>query len=245
MIDEAEAEAEARRDLAAVCRWMVRLGYDEAVSNHVSMAIEARPGAFLLNRWGPHFAEMRASDFMVVADGGGTVEGEGWIEPSAMSIHCMIHERAPHARCVLHAHPPYTTALSAVQNGRLQMAHQSATRFFGRIAYDDAFGGLAHERSEGERIADALGSHPIVLLANHGVVVTAENVAVALDDLFLLERACQVQILAMGSGQPLKLIPDAIAREAAVQWRDDATMMGDHLKSVRRMLDESQPGYRD
>jgi len=240
-----DSETEARRDLAAVCRWMVRLGYDEAVSNHVSMTIEDRPGAFLLNRWGPHFAEMRASDFLVVADGGRTVEGEGWIEPSAMSIHTTIHQRAPQARCVLHAHPPYTTALSALQNGRLLMAHQSATRFFGRIAYDDAYGGLAHERSEGERIAEALGSHPIVMLANHGVVVTAENVAVALDDLFLLERSCQVQLLALGSGQPLKLIPDATAREAVTQWKEDATMLGDHLISVRRMLDASEPGYRD
>ena len=103
---------------------------------------------------------------------------------------------------------PHATALSMVEGGRLEMAHQTAVRFWGRLAHH-AFGGIALDEGEGMRIARAQRDNQdadIFFLDNHGITVGGENVAVAFDDLYYLERACRQQILAQSTGLPLKLI---------------------------------------
>ena len=49
--------------------------------------------------------------------------------------------------------PSAPTSLTMVQNGRLEMAHQTAARFLDRVAYQ-SFGGIALDESEGERDHD-------------------------------------------------------------------------------------------
>ena len=82
------------------------------------------------------------------------------------SVRDSIHLLHPAAKVVLHLHVPYSTALTAIECGRLQMIHQNAARFFGEIAYDDHINGIAEAMQEGERDGQ------ILLLATHGVVVT-------------------------------------------------------------------------
>jgi ribulose-5-phosphate 4-epimerase/fuculose-1-phosphate aldolase len=96
---------------------------------------------------------------------------------------------------VLHLHAPYSTALTAIQGGRLQMIHQNAARFFGDIAYDDHFNGIAEATQEGERMAAVMGGKKILFLANHGVVVVGPTVAQALEDFYYLERACHAGVV--------------------------------------------------
>ncbi len=114
---------------------------------------------------------------------------------------------------------PYATSITMVEGGRLEMAHQTATRFFGRMAHH-GFGGVALDADEGERIAEAQKKNPeadVFFLDHHGVTVGGPSVAVAFDDLYYLERACRQQIIAESSGKPLKIIPDALVRETSRQ----------------------------
>ena len=97
----------ARIDLAAAFRWAARYELNEAVDNHFSFAPPGRDGAFLINPYGRHWSEIGPDDLLLV-DGQGTVlEGEGFVEPSAYSIHEGIHRRQPHARAAMHTHMPY------------------------------------------------------------------------------------------------------------------------------------------
>ena len=123
------------------------------------------------------------------------------------------------------------------------MIHQNAARFFGDIAYDDHFNGIAEATKEGERMATAIGDKRILFLANHGVVVVGATVAQALDDFYYLERACQVQILAMQSGQPLKVMSAAMARETHEQFTRFSVNAELLLEDVRATLDVEEPGY--
>src|SRR5258708_22584698 len=50
-------------------------------------------------------------------------------------------------------------------------------------------------------------------MANHGISTVGETVADAYDRLYYIERAAQVQIYAMWTGQPLKKLPDAVVEK--------------------------------
>ncbi len=132
----------------------------------------------------------------MIDEHGKTLEGTGRPPTSGFAIHTRIHLLHPAAKVVLHLHAPYSTALTAIQGGRLQMIHQNAARFFGDIAYDDHFNGIAEATLEGERMAAAMGDRKILFLANHGVVVVGPTVAQALDDFYgyYIELRCQVQV---------------------------------------------------
>ena len=63
----------------------------------------------------------------------------------------------PHTTCVMHCHMPYPLALTMIEDGRLLMGDQNACRFYGRVAYDDHYGGSVLDWGEAERIADGFG----------------------------------------------------------------------------------------
>jgi ribulose-5-phosphate 4-epimerase/fuculose-1-phosphate aldolase len=232
---------EARCNLAAIFRWSERLGLSEGICNHYSWMVDE--SQFLINPFGKHWAELRASDLLLVDPHGQVVGGDGEVEPTALFIHWRIHRSQPRARCVLHTHMPYATALTAINRGRLEMCCQNALRFDGQIAYDDDYHGLALDASEGDRLCRALGNRRILFLANHGVVATGPTIAAAFDDLYYLERAAHIQVLAQSTGQPLRIVGDDIRRKVRQQFQEDQPFAERHLAAIRRVLNRESPEY--
>ena len=244
----AENERQARIDLAACYRLAERLGLHEGIDNHLTLLLPGHSDRFLLAPFGLHWSEVKASDFMVIDFHGTLVAGHGPIEDTALHIHLPVHRLAPQARCVLHTHMPYATALCMLENPRLEMAVQSALPFHDDIAYDDAYNGLAFDADEGERLALALGDKSVLMMANHGVLVVGESVAQAFERLYFLERASQAQVLALSTGRTLKRIPEAAARRAVAQFSSGGKVGGRdradlHFEALKRLLDRSQPDY--
>jgi ribulose-5-phosphate 4-epimerase/fuculose-1-phosphate aldolase len=232
----APALVEAKRDLACALRAAAHFGLSEGICNHFSLAVPDRPGEFLINPQGLHWNEITADDLVTIDSAGRRVAGKHEVEPTAFFIHGWIHRAAADAACVLHTHMPFTTALTMVEGGRLEMASQNALRFFGQVAYDERYNGLVLDDREGERIARKLADASVLFLANHGVIVRGPNVAWAFDDLYYLERACMHQVLAMSTGKPLKLIPESIAMRTAGQIAGERQQSTLHLKALRRMF---------
>jgi len=235
---------QARVDLATALRAAARHGLNEGVCNHFSMAVPGRPELFLVNPQGLHWSEVTPGD-IVMADGDGNiVEGKHAVEATAFYIHARLHAGKPNATVVLHTHMPYATALTSIENGRLEMCTQNAFRYWDRIAYDEQYGGVALSNDEGERMCRAMGDKDILFLRNHGVIVSGPNVAQAYDDLYYLERAAMVQVLAMQTGRPLHVISDDMARHTAGQIAGEAQQAFLHFESLKRMLDRDEPGWR-
>jgi ribulose-5-phosphate 4-epimerase/fuculose-1-phosphate aldolase len=213
------------------------------------MAVPGESGSYFINPFGFHFGEIRASDLLKVDAAGTVIEGNHAIEATAFTIHSRIHRARPDASCVLHTHMPYATALTAIEGGKLEFCHQNSLRFFGRVGYDESFGGyngLALDDAEGDRIVDALGSNQVLFLENHGVIVVGPSLAEAFDALYYLERAAQIQVLGMSTGRPLKHINTEIAiRTAATFARDAAEYADVHLQALKRLLDRDDPTWRD
>lgn len=235
---------QARVDLAASLRWCARLGLHEGVDNHFSLIVPGTTDRFLLNPHRRHWAEVRASDLVEVDGDGNPVDGKKPPEQTAFYIHSEVHKRCSHAICVMHTHMTYTTALTMIEGGRLEPVVQSALKFQGQIAYDDAYGGLAFGVDEGARIAKALGDKRIALLANHGVMVVGPSVGHALNDLYYLERSAKAQIVAMSTGRPLRRIRQDIAEATFQQMQSDRDDQAHHhLAAIKRILDREEPDY--
>ena len=239
---------EARRDLAAAFRWAARLGFNEGTCNHFSLKVPGAENRYLLNPHGLHFSEIRASDLIMVDEKGKVVEGDWPMEETAFYLHSRIHLANPDAKCVLHTHMPYATALTMIEGGRLEPALQTALRFYGRVGYDEDLGGyngLAVSIEEGDRVCKALGNHRVLFMANHGVMVAAPSVYQAFDDLYYLERAAQAQVIAMSTGRKLKLVGDNLASQARDQILEHNDLYARiHFTSLRRILDCEAPDYR-
>ena len=63
------------------------------------------------------------------------------------------------------------------RDGRIEMCTQNAFRYWERIAYDEAYGGLALSAAEGDRMCRAMADKDILFLRNHGVVVSTQLIA--------------------------------------------------------------------
>jgi len=242
------AERQARVDLAACYRLAAHFGLNEGIDNHLTLLVPGHDDRFLLAPFGLHWSEVRASDFMVVDFEGRLVSGPGPVEDTALYIHLPVHKLAPQARCALHTHMPYATALCMLENPRLEMAGQSAIGFHEDISYEAQYNGLAFDETEGERLARALGTKSVLMMQNHGVLVVGATVAQAFERLYFLERAAQAQVLALSTGRALRLIPPAVVTATAAQFRSGGAVDGRdraelHFAALKRLLDRTSPDY--
>ncbi|RFB75550.1 class II aldolase and adducin N-terminal domain-containing protein [Methylovirgula sp. 4M-Z18] len=237
-------ESQGRIDLAAAFRLAVHNGWHEAVANHFSLAVSPDGRTFLMNPKWRHFSRIRASDLLRIdARDPATMQRPDAPDPSAWSIHGALHRHLPQARCVLHVHSPYATALASLADPSVLPIDQNSARYFNRVAFDLHYGGIADQEAEGERLAKAMGNKSRMLMGNHGVIITAPTVAEAFDDLYYFERACKNLILAHSTGRPLSVLPDEVAEQTACSWEDYADSAFAHFNEMKQILDAKEPDY--
>lgn len=242
-----ETEYALRIDLAAAFQLAVMHDLYEGIANHFSVLLPDGEH-FLVNPFGVHFAELSASRLLVCDRDGRVVRGEGKPSPSALHIHAEIHRRVARARVVLHTHQPYATALTLIREGRIEWVSQTACRFYGRVAYDRDYDGVALDASVGERLAAQLGDADLLMMGNHGVLTVAPTVAQAYDDLYFLERVAKTQILALSTGQPLVTLAPELVEMVARQTHHERFDLGyieAHFAALKRLLDRAGVAYRD
>jgi ribulose-5-phosphate 4-epimerase/fuculose-1-phosphate aldolase len=240
------AERQLRVDLAAAFRLAAEFGWHEAVANHFSLTVTADGKKFLMNpRW-QHFSRVRASELLLLnADDKDTMNRPDAPDPSAWCIHGHIHAALPHARCILHVHPPYATAVASLADPEIKPIDQNTARYYNRITVDLGYSGIADNEEEGRRLVRVLGNMRRAMLGNHGVLVVAATVAEAFDDLFYLERACQTLVLAYSTGQRLNVMSDDVAERTARGWEDYKDAALSHFEELKRILDAKDPSYAD
>tara|TARA_B100002052_G_scaffold202335_1_gene184671 strand:+ start:214 stop:942 length:729 start_codon:yes stop_codon:yes gene_type:complete len=239
--------SEILNDLAAVFRWTARLNMHEGIANHFSVCLPESEGSFYVNGTGMHFSKITASDLVFI-------EKEKFeemkkkpeiVDSTAINIHGTIHKKVPNAKCILHVHSKYATALSCLKDSTLPPIDQNTMRFYNRVAVYNDFGGLGFE-DESEKMANCIGNHNILLLSNHGILTAAPTVAQAFDDLFYFEKACETYITALSTGKELNVASQEVAEKTAQDWENYSTDLGElHLKAIRSILDSEDPSYKN
>ena len=237
--------SELQQDLAAVFRWTAKLNMNEGIANHFSACLP-NSNDFYVNGSGLHFSSIKASDMVLVEQN--KIEEikkkPELVDPTALNIHGIIHKKVPHARCILHVHSKYATALSTLKDPTLQPIDQNTMRFYNRVATYDDFGGLGFEE-ESHKMAAAIGNNRSMLLANHGILTVGQTVGQAFDELYYFEKACETYITALSTNKELKIVNSKVAEKTAQEWENYPVNMGEqHLKAIRSILDKEDPSYK-
>jgi ribulose-5-phosphate 4-epimerase/fuculose-1-phosphate aldolase len=233
---QSEPVTRLREDLALALRAASFHGLSEGVCNHFSIELPDGSRRFLLNPRGLLWEEIYADDIVMVDAQGQQLAGRHPVEPTAMYIHAAIHQIAG-KNCVLHTHMPYATALTLTRARTLDTTlSQNAMRFHGRTVVDHHYNGLALDASEGERISRAMQGADVAFLGNHGVVVCSDRMDYAYDDLYFLERACMMQVLAMSTGEDLMPVDAQLAAKTGQQIDRERLQSVLFFEALRRKL---------
>ncbi len=232
------AERQLRVDLAAAFHLAVEFGWNESVGNHFSAAVSGDGRHFIMNRKWAHFGEVTASSLQQLDSRDSSImESDEAPDVSAWSIHGAIHASRSDARVVLHLHPPYATAIASLDDPSILPVDQNTARFFGKVATDFGYDGIAGEEHEGRRIAEQLGDKNILMMGNHGILIINRTVAHAFEDLYFLERACQTLVLAYSTRQKLNVMSDNLAQKTAESWMPFEDSALAHFAALKRRLD--------
>jgi len=234
-----------RVDLAAAFRWTARLGMNEAVANHFSLAVNDDGTRFLMNPNQRHFARIKASELLLLDANAPMDQGHpDPPDPTAWGLHGSIHRRCPHARCVMHTHSAFATVLASLADSNLPPIDQNTAMFFNRYVIDNNFGGLAFEE-EGERCAAALTDPKIrtMIMGNHGILVLGDTVADTFNRLYYFERAAETYIRALQTGRELRILSDEVAEKTAREIDDYPGQSARHLEELKLILDEEGSNY--
>lgn len=229
-------EAALRGDLAALCRIANKMDWQEATANHISLAVSDDGTKFLINRKWRDFSTLKASELALLDSTRNELPDD--VDSTAWSIHGSIHRLVPQARCVVHLHPAYATALSCLKDPVLYPVDQTSARFFNRVAVDGAYAGMADNQAEGERLAKILGEKKILMMGSHGLLCTGASAAEAFDAFYHFERAARTLMLAYGSGQPLSVLSDEVAEKTAQAWDSEPEFADAHFAQMRGLLDQ-------
>ncbi|KAF4823689.1 Meiotically up-regulated gene 14 protein [Colletotrichum siamense] len=203
--------------MAATFRIFARKGFNEGMAGHISVRDPENLHTFWTNPLGRPWQLMRASDMILVDYNGNAVGGNMSLPSNAAGflIHSALHKARPDVNAACHAHTIYGKAWSAF--GRpLEMINQDACIFYGKAqaVYED-FGGVVFDEEEGKRLAEALGPEgKVMTLTTHGLLTVGQTVDEAAYLFTLMEKSCQVQLLAeaaAANGLPKRIIEDNVA----------------------------------
>jgi ribulose-5-phosphate 4-epimerase/fuculose-1-phosphate aldolase len=238
-------EQAARVQLAAAYRIFDYLGWTELIYNHITLRLPGPERHFLINPFGLRYAEVKASN-LVKIDLAGKVVGEShWpVNPAGFTIHGAIHAGIPNAHCVMHTHTTAGMAVACSQGG-LSMSNFYSAQLHGKVAYHD-FEGITVHADEGPRLIANIGDRPAVILRNHGLLAWAESLPRAFAILWLLNRACEIQLASIAMG-PVIEIPEDIQRKCtrdSLQFNPDFGAGQDVFDALTRAIDAIDPSYK-
>ena len=241
-----ESEWKLRLDLAACYRLIAYFGWDDLIYTHITCRLTDGPSDFLINPFGMMFDEITASSLVRIDLDGNKVEHSDWpVNPAGFVIHSAIHQVREDVRCVLHAHTVATVAVSALECGLLPLS-QHAMLLFQRVAYHD-YEGISVNKGERQRLQKDMGQNNVMFLQNHGVLVAGATVAEAFQNFYFLQKACEIQLKAMGCGTPIVRIQPEVEQVVINQYQEANLGRGAELSwpGLLRRLDRIDPSWRE
>ena len=241
-----DEEWQTRVDLAACYRAVAMYGWDDLIFTHLSARVPGPEHHFLINPYGMMFDEVTASSLVKVdLHGNKVMDSEYDINPAGFTIHSAVHEARDDAKCVIHLHTTEGVALSILEEG-LQPYSQQSLFPLASLSYH-AYEGVALNPDEKTRLVRDLGDSQFMILRNHGLLTCADNIPDAFLFMFILQRACEIQIKAQSTGQKLIPIHSAILQGIRAQASEVTKQAGGALAwpGIKRRVERHFPGFDD
>lgn len=241
-----QEEWKVRQDLAACYNLVAHYGWDDLIFTHISARVPGPEHHFLINPYGMMFDEVTASSLVKVdLDGNKVMDSDFAINPAGFTIHSAIHAAREDAKVVMHLHTNAGVAVSAQQAGLLPISQQSLFPLT-NLSYHE-YEGIALREDEKARLQADLGNTNFMILCNHGLLTCAETAADAFLNMYILQRACEIQLLAQSGGHALTPVPDGIVEgmQAAAKQVTKSAGGGLAWPGLLRKLDRLKAPYKE
>jgi|TARA_B110001469_G_C9634401_1_gene317770 ribulose-5-phosphate 4-epimerase/fuculose-1-phosphate aldolase len=243
----ARTEQELRVQLAACYRIFDYMGWSEMIYNHITVKLPGDDHHFLINPYGLHYSEVKASNLIRVdSDGNIAEDTEHSVNPAGIVIHTAIHAARPDVHCIAHTHTNAGMAIACQQDG-LRTDNFYSALLHNRIAYHD-FEGITVFDDEKPRLVNNLGEKSLLILRNHGLLACGRSIPEAFQGLWAMERACEVQVTTDSTGKPNVPVGDEVLAKAEQLMAMQAmgAPAGDlEFNAFTRLIENIDPSYKD
>lgn len=223
--------------IAIACRCLAQQEHCETLAGQLTVRLGE--GRFATTPIGVAFDEMTPADILVVDDELHRLAGHGAPNP-ATRFHMWVYRARPDVACIIHTHPPATSALSMIEEP-LVVAHMDQTPFFDDCAFLKEWPGLPIADEEGRVISAALGSKRSILLAHHGLLTAGSSIEEATYLAVLMEQAARRQLMAAAAGK-IHPVPAHLARESHDFLLKPSIVNATFAMYARRALASSDEG---
>jgi len=215
--------------LAAAYRIFGHYHLNEGAAGHITARDPIEPETFWVNPFGVDFNLINKSDLLRV-DHHGKILDHGRVKvlnKAAFVIHGAIHAARPDVLCAAHTHSVYGRAFCALGRPLDPITLESSAFYEDHVVFEGK--GVAIAEEEGNEIAQSLGDKKAALLRNHGLLTVGQTIEEAVGWFYMLDRVCQVQLLA----------------DAAAQGRGDTTSKVSHEEAIytRGVAGTSKAGH--
>jgi len=209
-----KTEIQMRQDLSDCYRLFDWMGWTELIFNHITLRLpdklETKNG-YLINKFGTHYAEMSPDKLVAIdIDGNDLDDIDAIVNRAGFVIHSAIHAARPDAHCIMHVHTTAGCAIACKEEG-LRHDNFYSAMMYEDVAYHD-YEGVTSTLAEQPRLVESLGTKNHLILRNHGLLVVGPDLPTAFNRLWVLQRACEIQ-LASDAGQGAnRSIPEVILK---------------------------------
>tara|TARA_B110000459_G_C16475083_1_gene431568 strand:- start:111 stop:845 length:735 start_codon:yes stop_codon:yes gene_type:complete len=243
----AQTEQELRVQLAACYRIFDYMGWSEMIYNHITVKVPGPEHHFLINPFGLHYSEVKASNLVKVdIDGNIVADTDYAVNPAGIVIHTAIHAARPDIQCIAHTHTNAGMAVACTQEG-LRTDNFYSALMHNQVAYHD-FEGITVMDDEKPRLVANLGDKSLMILRNHGLLAGGRTIPEAFQNIWGMERACQVQVTTDSTGRPIVPVgPEILAKsEQLMAIQAIGEPAGElEFNAVARLIDKIDPSYKD
>ena len=240
-------EQELRIQLAACYRVFAYLGWDELIFNHITVKLPGDKEQFLINPYGLHYNEVTASNLLKVDIEGNLLEASEYKpNPAGMLIHSAIHGARPDVQCIAHTHTTAGLAVACQQEG-LRIDNFYSVLLYDQIAYHD-FQGITVMPGEKEALIKNLGDKNSLILRNHGLLACGKSIPATFANLWLMQRACEIQVAVDSTGKAVTPVAEEIGKKSAellsiqTAGADDGVL---EFNAMVRIIDRLDPSYKE
>ena len=243
----AQTERQLRVQLAACYRIFDYMGWSEMIYNHITVKVPGDEHHFLINPYGLHYKEVTAFNLVKVDIEGNIVEDTEYrVNPAGIVIHTAIHAARPDVQCIAHTHTNAGMAVACTEEG-LRTDNFYSALLHNQIAYHD-FEGITVNDDEKPRLIANLGDKSLMILRNHGLLAGGRTIPEAFQNLWAMERACQVQVTTDSTGRPnIPVGPEILAKsEQLMAMQAMGGPSGElEFKALTRLIEKIDPSYKD
>jgi L-fuculose-phosphate aldolase len=202
-----KSDWETRRDIVAYAKQVYDKGMVAATDGNVSYRLMT--DRIMITPSGTSFATL-TTDTLAYVDLDGNILNFEYKPSSELPMHLDIYKQRPDINAIIHAHPPFATALTLTGHSLTDPILPEVVMMFGKIPTAPYATPATQESANSIRYL--IKDHDAILLDHHGAVTYSASLQDAFHKMEKLEHAAKTILAAKSIGTPKALDENQLSR---------------------------------